>query len=1368
MTLVALANVLLGDLMVERFHADPRDPGDRAPPAGAVPREAPVIEPRPRRGDARRAAGAARARRAASARRTRRTRGRRSCRTAPTSRSSRTRGGGASFCRGPRRDALARGPRRAIPGSQFVYLRDVHTRRGLVRGATSPSARSRTSYLVEFLAEKAIIRRRDHEIETRLEVAVSPEDDAEVRRVSLTNRERPAARDRAHELRRARARHARRGRRASRPSASSSSRPSGSPRRTALLARRRPRVAARAGARRLPRPLHRRADRRRRSSGRPTGCASSGRGRGPDDPQALDGRALSGTTGAVLDPILSLRTRLRLAPGGFARLSFTTGVAADEAARARLAQKYHDPGVAARDLRPRLHARAGLAPAPRRSPSRRRSSSSGSARASSSPTPRCAPTTEILAQEHARARRASGGTASRATCPIVLVRVVEPDDAAARAAGAHRAGALAPQGAEGRRRDPERAPGELPRRDARAARAARGRRPVGRAGRGSPAASSSCAATRCPRPSAILLATVARAVLVGRPRRRWRSSSTVAEPEPPLPLGGAAPRSTSRRASRRRSLEPPPLVLANGLGGFTARRPRVRRRPRRASARRRCPGATSSRTRASARIVTASGAAPHLVGEQPREPADAVRERPGDRPDRRGDLPPRRGERRALGRDAGAAPADGRARRAGSCATAPGVTRFARAARRHRAGARGLRRARRAGEALAPHADEPLGPAAPAHASSPTTTGRSARRGRASPRFVVTERDAASGAVLARDLYDAGARAASRSPPRASRVLSATGDRLEFLGRNGSLARAAALGRAAPLRPRSAPASIPAPRCRSRSTSRPARRAAIVFLLGQGTDAAEARALLATLRRRATAPTPPRPSSRAVEAFWDETLGAVHVTTPDDSFDLLVNRWLLYQDLACRLWARSGYYQSSGAYGFRDQLQDVLALLFTRPDLTREHLLRAAGAAVRRGRRPALVERLDRRGHPDALLGRSPLAPVRDRRVRRAPPATAPSSTSACRSSRRRPFRRARPRRTACRRSRRETGTLFEHGVRAIDRALTAGRARPAADRQLRLERRLQPRRARRAAARASSSAGSSAPSSAPSRRSARSAATARARRATAPSASASATMLEQSWDGDWYRRAYFDDGTPLGSSQNDEGRIDSVAQTWAVLSGAAPRDARRARDGRRARPPRPPRARGVILLLTPPFDRTALDPGYIKGYIPGVRENGGQYTHAAAWVVLALARLGQRRRGGGALPHAQPDQPLAHRAPTSSATRPSPTSLAGDVYDHPAHRGRGGWTWYTGSAGWMYRVAVEGILGLERRRRGPLDRPLHPVLVALVLPRVAVRAVALHDRRREPGARLPRRRERHARREARRPGRRPARRRRRPRTACS
>ena len=193
------------------------------------------------------------------------------------------------------------------------------------------------------------------------------------------------------------------------------------------------------------------------------------------------------------------------------------------------------------------------------------------------------------------------------------------------------------------------------------------------------------------------------------------------------------------------------------------------------------------------------------------------------------------------------------------------------------------------------------------------------------------------------------------------------------------------------------------------------------------------------------------------------------------------------------------------------------------------------------------------------------------------------------------------------------------------------------------------------------------------------------------------ASQLELTWDGEWYRRGYYDDGTPLGSAQNDECQIDSIAQSWAVLSGAVPAALRRTRDGCG---PRPRSSRGdhsSCLLLDPPFDHSAQDPGYIKGYPPGVRENGGQYTHAAVWVVMALARLGS---GDEVAELFHMLNPINHTRTPADVERykTEPYVVAGDVYARAPHAGRGGWSWYTGSAAWMYRAGLESMLGLRRR----------------------------------------------------------------------
>ena len=552
---------------------------------------------------------------------------------------------------------------------------------------------------------------------------------------------------------------------------------------------------------------------------------------------------------------------------------------------------------------------------------------------------------------------------------------------------------------------------------------------------------------------------------------------------------------------------------------------------------------------------------------------------------------------------------------------------------------------------------------------------------------IQTAVDAASGALIARNRYHPELPGQEVFLHALTHDRSWTGDRAEFLGRHGDLDRPRAL-RQRRLSGWTGVGRDPCGAVQARVQVASEGEAELVFLLGAGCDASHARELLA----KYSTPAAVRRAREETASRWDDVLGAVQVKTPNRALDLLTNRWLVYQTLSCRIWGRSAFYQSGGAFGFRDQLQDVMALVYSRPDLARGHLLRAASRQFEegdvqhwwhppsgRGTRtrfsddflwlPLVACHYIRTTGDVKILDeqvpflKSPLLEPHEHERYEQPAASGSSATLY----------------DHCRRA-------IEHGFRTGSHGLPlmgCGDWNDGMNRvgelglgesvwvgwmQLVVLRDFVPI----AQARGDDDAV----------------------RLYKQRASHLREALERhAWDGQWYRRAYFDDGTPLGSASNDECQIDSISQTWAVLAEADPQRTRQAIQAVLKRLVR--REDRLVLLLTPPFDQTALEPGYIKGYLPGVRENGGQYTHSALWLILALARL---RRGTEALGIYDLIQPVRHAATPGEVARyqVEPYVVAADIYGLAPHVGRGGWTWYTGSAAWMYRVTIEALLGLE------------------------------------------------------------------------
>ncbi len=554
--------------------------------------------------------------------------------------------------------------------------------------------------------------------------------------------------------------------------------------------------------------------------------------------------------------------------------------------------------------------------------------------------------------------------------------------------------------------------------------------------------------------------------------------------------------------------------------------------------------------------------------------------------------------------------------------------------------------------------------------------------------YIITEIDPVSGAFFAKNPYstEMGNRVAFLDVGDANKTY--TGDRTEFIGRNGSLQRPDAMNRIK-LSGKLGVALDPCAAIQVSFDLEDGEEREITFRLGAGKDVYNAREIIMQFRGADAA----NISLEKVKDYWRNITDVIQVETPDNATNIIANGWLTYQTLSCRLWGRSGFYQSGGAFGFRDQLQDVLSLLYAAPELARKQILLCASRQFEEGDaqhwwHPPIGRGVRTRISDDYLW----LPFVASRYVTKTGDSAILDESVLFLSGRllnpgeesyyELPI------------VSDQTASLYEHCVRAIKHALVFGeRGLPlmgTGDWNDGMD---------RVGAKGKGESvwlgfflytvlikfvdiailhGDAGFAETCKREAAR----------------LGANIEENSWDGEWYRRAYFDDGTPLGSEAGDECKIDSISQSWSLISGVGSADrtliAMNSAEKRLIK-----KDIGIIQLLDPPFDKTEKDPGYIKGYVPGVRENGGQYTHAAIWMVMAFAKLGNASRTWELL---QMINPINHgrTAEEIAIYKVEPYVMAADVYARSPHEGRGGWTWYSGAAGWMYQLIIESFLGLQ------------------------------------------------------------------------
>jgi cyclic beta-1,2-glucan synthetase len=554
--------------------------------------------------------------------------------------------------------------------------------------------------------------------------------------------------------------------------------------------------------------------------------------------------------------------------------------------------------------------------------------------------------------------------------------------------------------------------------------------------------------------------------------------------------------------------------------------------------------------------------------------------------------------------------------------------------------------------------------------------------------YIVTELDPATGALFAFNSLDVDFGQRIAFVDLGDQQTAWTCNRSEFIGRNGNMDAPIAFYQSKPLKSRVGAGFDPCAVLATQVELAVEQSIEIILVLGQCGDRDHASELIKKYRSADIQKT-----FTDVKQSWDKTLRKVQVKTPDRALDLMLNGWLLYQSLSCRMWARAAFYQAGGAFGFRDQIQDSMALVVAAPELARTHLLRATAHQFiegdvqhwwhppsNRGVRthfsddliwlPYAVSHYIKVSGDTALLDE--IAPFIEG------PLLTPEQEDAY-------FEPSQSKQQA---------SLFEHCARTLDLSLKVGvHGLPlmgSGDWNDGMNRvghlgkgesvwlawfliATLPEFADLAQMRGETN---------------------RASRWREHVIKLQTAVESHGWDVSWYRRAYFDDGTPLGSASNAECRIDSIAQSWSVISGGAdPERARQAMNSVREYLIK--YSDDLVLLFTPPFDKTQLDPGYIKGYLPGVRENGGQYTHAAIWCVIAYAILGDGNQAAELLHMLNPINRTVNRTGVY-AYKVEPYVMSADIYAVPPHVRRGGWTWYTGAAGWFYRAGLEWLLGLN------------------------------------------------------------------------